>query len=222
MIHDHHQTAYRSHLILCHSSSLSSSLLKLHYQASMMSGRTSGGSGGTVVGVRSCLMHMEKFLAMATCDLAMSFEDALSQWKQYAKTVEHDQLGPPQSPLRLNIPLEDFTFTEKKLIKNIFEKMEAEDSDSSSDAPDPKAKAMAKAWAPDPKAEAMAKSMRLWKPQLQGDGVGTDIEIRPEDAHTGRKLTSEVMQVSISTYDVDETQTPPEKQMKCARCNGPC
>ena len=67
------------------------------------------------VSVRTVLMHREQFLRMATCDLAMSSEDALSKWGQhYCSTADRDQLGPPQSPLRLHIPMpavEDTTFT---------------------------------------------------------------------------------------------------------------
>ena len=65
------------------------------------------------VSVRTVLMHREQFLRMATCDLAMSSEDALSKWGQhYCSAADRDQLGPPQSRLRLNIPVEDFTIGE--------------------------------------------------------------------------------------------------------------
>ena len=72
----------------------------------------------TKVGVRAVKMHKERFLRWATTDLDMTPEDAVSQWEHYEKTLvdqkDRDQLGPPQSPLRLHIPMpavEDTTFT---------------------------------------------------------------------------------------------------------------
>ena len=63
----------------------------------------------TKVGVRAVKMHKEKFLRLATTDLDMTPEDAVSQWEHYEKTLvdqkDRDQLGPPQSRLRLNIPV---------------------------------------------------------------------------------------------------------------------
>ena len=70
----------------------------------------------TKVGVRAVKMHKERFLRWATTDLDMTPEDAVSQWEHYEKTLvdqkDRDQLGPPQSRLRLNIPVEDFTIGE--------------------------------------------------------------------------------------------------------------
>ena len=83
-----------------------------------MSLHMSGGANSNAVGgVRTVRMHKladkEKFRRMnATADFDMISEDALSLWELYEKTVDLDKLGPPQSPLRLNIPMEDFTFTE--------------------------------------------------------------------------------------------------------------
>ena len=92
-----------------------------------------GANSNAVVGVRTVRMHKladkEKFIRMsATADFS---DDALSLWELYEKTVDLDKLSPPQSPLRLNIPMEDFTFTEygsvdadKKLKLSELEKME--------------------------------------------------------------------------------------------------
>ena len=70
----------------------------------------------TKTGVRAVKMHKEKFLRLATTDLDMTPEDALSQWEHYEKTLvdqkDRDKLGPPQSQLRLNVPVEDFTIGE--------------------------------------------------------------------------------------------------------------
>jgi hypothetical protein len=172
-------------LILCHSSSL----LKLHYRASMMSLHMSGGANSNaVVGVRTVRMHKladkEKFLRMnATTDLDMISEDALSLWELYEKTVDLDKLGPPQSPLRLNIPMEDFTFTEygsvdadKKLKLSELEKME-------DDFP-------------------------IWRKEKTPEKTP-----EPETPEKTRKFM-QVLSLAIGKYDVDETQTTPKKQMK--------
>ena len=48
----------------------------------------------------------------------------------------------------------------------------------------------------------------------------SDIEKIEEDLQASRKKTREFMQEPISKYNVDETDTPPEKQMKCGVTGG--
>ena len=53
------------------------------------------------------LVHKEKFIRLATQDLAMTAEDALSKWEDYEKApafpADRDQKGPPNSRLRLRL-----------------------------------------------------------------------------------------------------------------------
>jgi hypothetical protein len=48
-----------------------------------------------------------------------------------------------------------------------------------------------------------------------------DLEKIEDDFHALKKKTRKFMQDSISKYDVDEADTPPEKQMKCGVSGGP-
>ena len=153
-----------------------------------------GANSNAVVGVRTVRMHKEKYIEKyrrmnATTDLDMRSEDALSLWELYEKTVDLDKLGPPQSPLRLNLPMDDFTFTEygavdadKKLKLSELEKMEDD----------------FQTWRKEKTPEKTPETPeKIWRKET-------------------RKLLQVSMTVSIGKYDVDETQTPPEKQMKCA------
>ena len=47
-----------------------------------------------------------------------------------------------------------------------------------------------------------------------------DLEKIEDDFHALKKKTRKFMQDSISKYDVDEADTPPEKQMKCGVSGG--
>ncbi len=48
----------------------------------------------------------------------------------------------------------------------------------------------------------------------------SDLEKIEDDFQAWRKKTRKLMQASLSKYDVDETDTPPEKQMKCGVSGG--
>ena len=148
-----------------------------------------GANSNAVVGVRTVRMHKEKYIEKyrrmnATTDLDMRSEDALSLWELYEKTVDLDKLGPPQSPLRLNIPMEDFTFTEygsvdadKKLKLSELEKILEDD-------------------------------FPIWRKEKTPEKTP-----EPETPEKTRKFM-QVLSLAIGKYDVDETQTTPKKQMK--------
>jgi hypothetical protein len=197
----------------------------------------------TRVSVRTVLMHREKFLVMATCDLAMSFEDALSKWEQYKTTVDRDQLGPPQSPLRLHIPMpavEDSTFTETEAEHAQLNAqgppgapggppgsphIPVEDSTDSTDSTSTETEAEhAKLNLPDkavgPPVTIATMNLKVFI-TVDGDADTkvklsvSNLEKMEDDFQTWSKKTRNFMQESIN--DVDETlsQTPPKKQMKC-------
>lgn len=73
----------------------------------------------TKVGVKAVKMHKEKYLRLAVNDLDMCPEDAEANWDNYEKVLvsekNRDMLGPPQSRLRLNIPVEDYTLGENEV-----------------------------------------------------------------------------------------------------------
>ena len=99
-----------------------------------MSGGANSNSNA-VVGVRTPRMHKERCRRMiANTDLDMISADALSLWEQHEETV--DLTVAHRLPLRLCIPVEDFTFNERdekvadmKLKLSVFSELEKMEDD---------------------------------------------------------------------------------------------
>jgi hypothetical protein len=69
----------------------------------------------TKKGVKCVMWHKERYLRHATAELDMSPDDALAEWDSLDRKTadeDRDQLGPPQSRLRLPVQIEDYVIGE--------------------------------------------------------------------------------------------------------------